>query len=542
MARKEARRQPGGNPPPPAAAGLQQRQNVTQGQMAIPRPKTDEPFYYIGTLDDLKRAIKAAGARLYIVEGEVDVWSLRALGIHNVIGTYSATSIPKEIDEIFTELGVLSFVYLADNDDAGEIGASNLRTLLHESVWGGAGEYRKVAGPGIPDKGDANDLLCHHYPDISAARAALDALPPFEPNLKRKQTAKPAAATDDSREGWDAVNQAITDELGLIASDFKANGYTRKNFHCLNPQHEDRNASAGWSRDGNYNCFVCGKIHSWQVAEWLNIDWRALLRPRPQIASSTALDLNAVPQADGETARLSFEQAPDSWLRLLRKFYKPIEAVLFLYVLRALKDGALTERFTRQELFKALPPVGCKVDQGAIYDVFQETSKHDNHALFVKIDPGQESGSRYCKFGLRPLEDIKHRLIHDIRLRVYEKKFHKHPDILIAFEIFRRSAARVKIYKNSESRPGRRSIASRKSVLIAWSILAKASPPAIWRNWMMYPPRRCRTGPSTNRPNCPPCWPAASTMKSRKTAAKPNGRRNSGLARQVLIAHCNAPA
>ena len=97
------------------------------------------PFYYLGTLDELKQTIAAADGFVTIVEGEVDVWSLQAMGIHNVVGIYGINNIPKDIDVIFNELGISGFVYCVDNDEAGERGASNLRTLLHGSCWTGEG-------------------------------------------------------------------------------------------------------------------------------------------------------------------------------------------------------------------------------------------------------------------------------------------------------------------------------------------------------------------------------------------------------------------
>ena len=75
-------------------------------------------------------------------------------------------------------------------------------------------------------------------------------------------------------------------------------------------------------------------------------------------------------------------------------FYKPTEAVLFLYVQRARKAGLLAPDVTRGECIKALRELGCNVSDGAIYKVFQEVTKHDNHPLFVKVDPGAGSGSR----------------------------------------------------------------------------------------------------------------------------------------------------
>ena len=228
--------------------------------------KTDEPFYYVGTQDELKDAIAAAGGSVTIVEGEVDVWSLQAMGIRNVIGIYGITNIPKDIASILDELGISGFTYFADNDKSGEDGASNLSTRLHEAHWPGDQDYRKFEGPGIPDKGDANDLLCHHFPDISQARAALDALPTFLPRIQRKPVHKPFTEIGHNQEGWGAVKEAIRLELGV--DHFKTNGFS-KNISCPNPRHEDKTPSAGWHEGGYLTCFTCGTFHAKQVAEWV---------------------------------------------------------------------------------------------------------------------------------------------------------------------------------------------------------------------------------------------------------------------------------
>ena len=398
--------------------------------------KTDEPFYYVGTLEDLKREIARAGGKVYIVEGEFDVWSLHRLGIRNVIGLYGISNIPKDIGAILDEIGAIEFIYLADNDTAGEKGGSNLRTLLHESGWSGEGDYRRVVGPGIPDKGDANNLLCHHFPDMPEARAALEALPSFEPRLKRTPQRKPASDIDQDLSGWDAVKEDIRIALDIDLDDFNRKGFS-KNFRCLNPHHEDKTPSAAWHKDGFYKCFGCGEeLNAKEMAERLGIDWRPLIRPQPKLVSSRGIDLNAAPQIDSTEAPLSFDQAPDSWLRLLIKFCKPTEAVLFHYVPRALKANLLATNFTRGECMKALRKLGCHISDGAIYKVFQEVAKCDNQLLFVKVDPSEGSGSRNCKFQLHGLDDIRRRIAHVVRYRVYESTFHKHRDTLIDFKVF----------------------------------------------------------------------------------------------------------
>ena len=395
--------------------------------------KTDEPFHYLGSIHDLKQAIAAAGGIVYIVEGEIDVWSLHATGIANVIGIYGITNIPKDIASIFDELDVTGFIYFLDNDEAGKRGSLNLRTLLHGSGWTGKQEYRKFTGPGIPDKGDANDLLYHHFPDILQARAALAALPIFEPSIKRAPLPIPSAEIDHDQVGWDAVYEEIRTALGIDR--FKANGYS-KNISCPNPQHEDKNPSAGWHKEGYCTCHACGEtFNAKRVAEWLNIDWRALTRPQRSIVSPNNIDLDAAPQP-AETAPLSFENAPDTWLGLLIKFYKPIDAVLFFFALRICSAGPLAQCFTRREFIKAVRALGCNVSERSFYRVFEDVLEHNNHPFLAKLDPGEGSSVRNCKFRLRDLDDIKRRLLHGIRYRVYEDKFRQHRDILIGFEVF----------------------------------------------------------------------------------------------------------
>ena len=396
--------------------------------------KTNEPFHYVGTLDELTRAIAGASGELNIVEGEIDVWSMHALGLPNTIGLYGISHIPKDINSILDELGVAKAVYFADNDSSGEQGASTLRTLLHESAWRGTGEYRKFAGPGIPEKGDANDLLCHHYPDLAAARAALAALPRLETSIKRKPAPKPVAEMADNGEGWDEIKETV--RLALGVEDFNRKGFS-KNFRCILPHHEDKGPSAAWHKSGFYKCFGCGEVlNAKDTAELLGIDWRPLILPQPQCVSTTDIDLNAAPGTDVETAPLSFEAAPDSWLRLFIKFCKPTEAVLFHFVLLVCSAGRLAQGFTIRELIKALSALQCTISERSIYRVFEEVFEHDNHLLFAKLDPNNGMTSRNCKFRLRSLEDIRRRLLQAIRYRVYEETFHKRRDTLIGFKVF----------------------------------------------------------------------------------------------------------
>ena len=172
------------------------------------------------------------------------------------------------------------------------------------------------------------------------------------------------------------------------------------------------------------------------MAERLGIEWRALRWSQPQIVSSKNIDLNAAPPTDAETAPLSFEYAPDTWLRLLIEFFKPTDAVLFRFAQPASRAGHLAQEFTRQEFVNVVRPLGCNISERSIYRVFEDVFEHDNHPLFAKLDPSLGSSSRNRKFQLRSEEDIKRRIVHAVRYRVYESTFHKHRDTLIDFKVF----------------------------------------------------------------------------------------------------------
>ena len=402
----------------------------------FPYEKTDEPFHYVGTLDELKQAIAEAGGRAYIVEGEIDVWSQHAIDIRNVIGIYGINYIPKDIAGIFDELGITKFVYFADNDTSGEQGASKLRTLLHESDWTGEGEYRQFAGPGIPEKGDANDLLCQYYPDLSAARAALAALPRLEPSIERKPPPKSSTTINYNDQRLDPIKEAVRRTLGV--ENFNRKGFSKKHFRCLDPQHDDPGPSANWHhKKGFCKCFGCGQIYNTiQTAEWLNIDWRALLKDQSSNGSSKSINLNAIPLTDAVPTPHSFEYAPDTWQTQINKTYTTTYATLLYFALRLRSAELLPEAFTVKDFINESRPLDNEVSERTIYNAFEEARDGNTHPVFAKIDPSEDSTSWNCKFRLRSLDDIRDRLLKAIRYRVHEEAFRQHPDIVIGYEVF----------------------------------------------------------------------------------------------------------
>ena len=385
--------------------------------------KTDEPFHYIGPLDELKAAIAGSGGIIYIVEGEIDVWSMHALGLPNTVGIYGIDHIPKDIASILDELGVAKTVYLADNDQAGERGASKLRALLRDAGWKGKEEYRQVKGPGIPAKGDANDLLCHHYPDLAAARAALEALPKFLLEIESKPAPRISVPGGYNDPRFDAIKEAVRSVLDV--HDYGHKGFSKKFFRCLDPQHEDPVASAQWHKNGFCHCHGCGKnFNATQMADWLAIPSRALLGRRHQFRPADPIDLNAVPrELESASPPPFYDEPPDSLIRLMNKCYTTMHSSLYYVISRLRSAGHLPEGFTVQELIEAAPLVGCELKDRAIYDNFEEARHSDDHPFIAKFDPSESAQSRNCKFRLRPTDDVEDRLRRCNRFRVYEKEF-----------------------------------------------------------------------------------------------------------------------
>ena len=145
----------------------------------FPGEKTDERFHYRGSLNELKQAVADADGAINIEEGEVDVWSMNAMGYSNTIGTYGINQIKCDHAIFLRDIGVTGVRYHADADDADEKGATNMRPAVADILWDVKQTYFKFDIPGVKD---ANDLLCKYHADPLRAREALASLPAYTPS------------------------------------------------------------------------------------------------------------------------------------------------------------------------------------------------------------------------------------------------------------------------------------------------------------------------------------------------------------------------
>ena len=67
--------------------------------------------------------------------------------------------------------------------------------------------------------------------------------------------------------------QAIAELKGYLKDYLETRGIdTRKNFRCLNPQHEDKNPSMGFDKANNQvHCFSCGA--KYDVIDLISLDY-----------------------------------------------------------------------------------------------------------------------------------------------------------------------------------------------------------------------------------------------------------------------------
>ena len=208
----------------------------------------------------------------YLVEGETSLMSMYAAGQANSLGTFGATNVPETLVSDLRTLQANELRVIIDNDKAGRQLALSARKLLKDT------DINLVVlslSHVVEDKGDLNDLWisCAFNPeDFRHIIRNLEVIhlappPPLSPEKKRKY--------EEKEEGFARLRQVIAQHLPITG--YKKNGYT-KHFICINPEHIEDTASAGFHLDQGYKCFGCGKKHDVQVAEWLNIsNWRDIV-------------------------------------------------------------------------------------------------------------------------------------------------------------------------------------------------------------------------------------------------------------------------
>lgn len=165
------------------AAGVLLYQAVRYRPKGFSQRRPDGPDRWIWNLDgvthvlyrlpEVERAI-AAGQRVYVVEGEKDVETLR---LHGLVATCNAMGACKW-EQAYTEvLQGAEVVILPDNDKPGHDHAA----LVGASLQGSARSIKRIDLDGLPDHGDVSDWLDQGH-TIDELQRLVDAAPIYEPS------------------------------------------------------------------------------------------------------------------------------------------------------------------------------------------------------------------------------------------------------------------------------------------------------------------------------------------------------------------------
>jgi putative DNA primase/helicase len=157
-------------------------------------------------LPEVLQAI-AAGERIYIVEGEKDVETLRLHGLTATTNTGGAGKWGKLESAL---LAGAELVILPDNDQAGQDHAADVVRKVH----GTARSVRIVDLPGLPSKGDVSDWLNAGHTVAELEQLVAAAAPATPPAPTAPAARPPAGGT---------LSERILDELGTLGYRFRLN-------------------------------------------------------------------------------------------------------------------------------------------------------------------------------------------------------------------------------------------------------------------------------------------------------------------------------
>lgn len=231
------------------------------------KPADPAAEWYI--VPDALSAIRRAQGVCYLANGEAALVACRAAGLYNAIATTtSEASIPGNLRDVLSALGIRELRLVADNDEAGHRSAKKWR----DAVTGCKVSYQALDLSGMVDhKGDLNDLwmvagfdpaLFHHY--VENLPALL--LPADEAPAKQRQ--RQQVSSPDASSYVDAIRQAV-EGSGLLQGRAKADGW----HQIICPFHEDKRPSASFNAESAIiHCFVCGTHKRDEVAERFGVD------------------------------------------------------------------------------------------------------------------------------------------------------------------------------------------------------------------------------------------------------------------------------
>jgi hypothetical protein len=215
------------------------------------KPADAAADWYI--LPKTRQAISSAKGTAYLANGEPALLAYQAAGIHNVIATtLSEVSVPSNLREVLSTLGISRLLYPVDKDEAGERSALKWRDALR----GTNVDYQAFSwGDAAPAKADANDIWIALGFNRQAFAQALHELKPLELALPVVLPKHEKSLEESSQTLIDSLARALNIQA------WKNNGWSAKNIRS--PFREDKHPSAAFNRNsGVLHDFGTGESYS----------------------------------------------------------------------------------------------------------------------------------------------------------------------------------------------------------------------------------------------------------------------------------------
>ena len=276
------------------------------------KPEDTGNYYYAP-------GVKAAmGGSIYMTAGEPDVLVMMSAGIDRAFCTTLSEGIyPTEFITLLQYLEIEELKYAPDLDTAGMKAAVKLRDLLR----GSGIKLTLYRLPGeITDKDgvDLNKIWIDCKFNKSEFKIATmtrmedsELLPYVE--VRPAHHPKPIRDSSLPEKFLRAIEVEIETKTGHGLK-FGRDGWSQ-NFTCITGTHADVHPSAGWNKDGAYNCFVCGTMNSRETGAMLG------LNIRDYFDDEDTLKIVTLPQKPVSLP----EQKPESRLAQMKQVIEQVE-------------------------------------------------------------------------------------------------------------------------------------------------------------------------------------------------------------------------
>lgn len=199
--------------------------------------KGDVPRYYF--LPGLKEHVQDT---IYIVEGEMDLWTMHAAGVKNVLcWNTGAKAVPNDLCTVLRALQVERVVMIVDADEPGYASAAKVINKLADDERMSVDVFCPYPNDFGSGK-DLNDLWCELGFDGEVFQSELAELAPINDDVMMYLPV--STGSNHQQMGFDDSEDWFAEWVETVKRQLEPDALTgKKHAHCPLPNHEDKNPS-----------------------------------------------------------------------------------------------------------------------------------------------------------------------------------------------------------------------------------------------------------------------------------------------------------